>query len=88
MTLNKTEQAIVAHMRRRTGRYSAATAVGRGAEGGRINEGHRAFAACKSLVAKGVAEQVGDIYFHTIVQRGYGVACAEIVIKLKETANA
>lgn len=84
MKLTKTEQAILDHMTRRYGRYSATSSVGRGPEGGKIKGGQREFAACKSLVAKGLAEQVGDVYFHTVIRRGYGEACAEITIRLSD----
>ncbi len=82
MKLTKTEQKILDHMTRRIGRYAAVSSHGRGAEGGKISGGSREFAACKSLVAKGLAVQEGDVYFHTITRSGYSQQCAEISIRL------
>lgn len=87
MKLTKTEQKILDHMTKRHGRYGATKSHGRGAHGGNIfNEGAQEFNACRKLVARGLVEQVGDIYHHTVYHNssGYSVRCAEIVIKFKE----
>ena len=54
-----------------------------GPEGGKRKSGWREFSACMSLVRKGLAVQVGDLYRHTIYSRGWGAHCTEIVISLK-----
>lgn len=83
MKITKTEQKILDHMKRRSGMYSAVSSHGHGAEGGKISGGSREFAACKSLIAKGLAVQMGDVYFHTVTRRGYSEHCAEISIRIK-----
>jgi len=85
MKLTKTEQAILDHMARRYGRYSATSSLGHGPEGGKRKSGQREFYACMSLVRKGLAVQEGELYRHTIYNRGWGEHCTEISIKKRET---
>jgi len=81
MKLNKTEQKILAAMERDPrGQHSECASWGAGPGGGRINSGSRGTAACRSLIKKGLAEEV--VTHHGVhYSNGYGEHYAEIVIK-------
>jgi hypothetical protein len=77
--LTITEQRIFDRIQSR-GHYSAVSSQGLGPEGGRRKDGGREFDACRKLVTKGLAVQIGDIHYHTITKAGYSEHCSEISI--------
>jgi hypothetical protein len=77
--LTITEQRIFDRIQSR-GHYSAVSSQGLGPEGGHRKDGGREFDACRKLVSKRLAVQIGDIYYHTITKAGYSEHCSEISI--------